>query len=140
MKTWKFGDSATVEGTTDLWKNQVFADLTGDMNPVHFDVQRMKKTSYKKPIANGIQTLALVGTTIVKLFTTENTMPVAIQQHNSFVKPVYIGDKLTATCTVVNLQDMPEPKPNDYWVSCLVKNQDKEPVLSATFKVRVLNA
>lgn len=131
---------ATATTAITAWKNDTFGDLSGDRNPVHFDAQRMANTHFGKPIANGIQTLSLVGTAIVQLFVTDETMVIAIEQHNSFLKPVYIGDTITATVTIITPPNMQPMRGNEYWLSCLVYNEDDECVLSSTFRVRVIHA
>jgi 3-hydroxybutyryl-CoA dehydratase len=121
-------------------KNQMFGVLSGDYNPVHFDSKRMANTHYGKPIANGIQTLSCIGSAIVDMFVTKKTLVIAIEQHNSFLKPVFIDDKITATVTVITPPNMQPMRGNEYWLSCLVNNQDDECVLSSTFRVRVIHA
>ncbi len=140
MRKFNVGDESIAKTVMDSWKNGVFGDLSGDRNPVHFDEERMKKTRYGKPIANGIQTLSLVGTAIVDLFTTNDTMPIAIEQHNSFIKPVYINDTITAMVEIIDNPQGTPLKDNEYWVGCKVFNQDTECVLAASFRIRVLNA
>ena len=137
---WEVGDSASSAMVITATSNQIFGDMSGDHNPVHFDAERMANTHFKKPIANGIQVLSCVGSAIVKLFVTEQTIVIAIEQHNSFLKPVFIDDTVTATVTVITPPNMQPMRGNEYWLSCLVNNQDDECVLSATFRVRVIHA
>ena len=139
-KTWNYGDSAMHHLMISQMANDIFGSLSNDKNPAHFSVGRMANTHFKKPIANGIQTLTCVGSAIVELFTTDNTMPIALEQHNTFIKPVFIGDTITAKVTVERNDDNSPLSKDEYWVQCIVKNQYSEIVLSATFRIRVLHA
>jgi len=44
-----------------------FAKLTGDNNPIHYDLEYASKTPFKKPIAHGLLSTSLFGT-IMGLF------------------------------------------------------------------------
>jgi 3-hydroxybutyryl-CoA dehydratase len=136
---WSEGDTASHTMTITSTANAIFAELCGDKNPVHFSEERMARTHFGKPIANGIQTLSCIGTAIVKLFASDRTFPVAIEQHNSFLKPVYIDDTITASVSVINNPNGTPLKKNEYWLQCTVMNQDNVTVLSATFRIRVIH-
>ena len=138
-KVWKVGEVESVTTVITPWKNASFGELSGDQNPVHFNSTRMAKTHFGRPIANGIQTLSLIGTALVKMFTTKSTMVIAMQQHNSFLAPVYMDDTITATVEVIPAP-VGKDKKGEYWMTCLVNNQDDVCVLSSTFRVRVLHA
>lgn len=128
------GDSTEFTTTFTAEKNKQFAELSGDFNPVHFDATRMAKTHFKKPIINGIFVTSSIGSAIVKLFVTDKTIVIAIEQHNSFLKPVYIGDTITAHVTIDDLLN----DKGDLWVQAIVKNQNDQIVLSARFRLRIL--
>ena len=135
MKIWKIGDNATKYMQINTLSNEIFSVLSGDKNPVHFDEHRMSKTRFKLPIANGIQCMSAIGAAIVDLFVTEDTIVIAIEQHNSFVKPVFIPSIISATVTVDEV--LPN---NTYWLQCFVYNEYHEVCTSARFRVRVLDA
>jgi acyl dehydratase len=118
--------------------NAIFADLCGDRNPVHFSEERMARTHFGKPIANGIQTLSCVGSAIVNLFASDRTFPIAIEQHNSFLKPVYIGDTIRASVEVVDNPHGTPLKKNEYWLQCKVE-RGEDVVLGAMFRIRVIH-
>ena len=135
MKAWNIGDSEKHSITITETANKIFADMSGDNNPVHFSKERMAKTHFKKPIANGIQCISCIGATIVKMFVSDSTIVIAIEQHNSFLKPVYVGETITATIEIESI-----PKPDNYWLQCMITNGDNEIVTSCRFRVRVLEA
>jgi len=132
----KIGYSGSYTTKITEEKNLKFGELTGDKNPVHFDEERMKKTHFKRRITNGIFTTTTTGPAIVKMFTTDKTMVIALEQHNSFIKPVFIGDTIMTTVKVAEVN-----KTHDFlWVDALIKNQHDEVVMSARFRLRILDA
>ena len=135
MKQWDTGDTATTSLVIDYTSNAVFGALTWDRNPVHFDDKRMKNTHFKRPIANGIHCITQIGASLVELFTTPETMVIALEQHNTFIKPIYVGTSIRAVVTIDECQ------PNHtYWLQCLVYDEDGEIAISCRFRVRVLDA
>ncbi len=135
MKQWDIGDKASTGLVIDWTSNAVFGALTWDKNPVHFDDKRMEKTHFKRPIANGIHCITQIGAALVELFTTPETMVIALEQHNTFIKPVYIGESITAEVVIDECQ------PNHtYWLQCLIRNDLDEICISCRFRVRVLEA
>jgi len=135
LKTWKIGDIGEAELHLNDTMNEMFAAMSGDRNPVHFDKERMAKTHFKKPIANGIQGISCIGAAIVNLFVTDETIVIAIEQHNSFIKPIFVGDRIIAR---VKIDEVLEG--NEYWLQCFVLDQDREICTSARFRVRTINA
>lgn len=114
--------------------NKVFAAISGDDSPVHFDANRMANTHFKRPIMNGIHTMSLIGATIVTAYTTEKLMPVVTEQHNSFIAPVYAEQPLEISVKIDEVIG-----PNKYWVQAIVKDQESnEPLVSARLKMRMI--
>lgn len=78
-----------------------FADVSGDYNPLHLDEEYAKSTMFNGRIAHGI----LGASFISKIFGTE--MPgkgsVYISQTLRFLAPVRIGDTVTTTVEVVDI-------------------------------------
>jgi len=135
MKTWKAGDFESSLLSITETANDIFGAMSKDKNPVHFDKERMANTHFKYPIANGIQCISAIGAAIVEMFTTDETMVIALEQHNSFLKPVYVGATIEATIMVEEVQ------PNStYWLQCFVygSSEKEEPSISCRFRVRVI--
>ena len=78
-----------------------FASLSGDNNPVHLDEDYAKSSRYKKRIAHGLLSAsffsALFGTRL------PGKGCVYVSQNLNFKRPVYLGDTVTATVTVMNI-------------------------------------
>ena len=78
-----------------------FASITGDVNPVHVENEYAKNTLFKKRIAHGMFSAALVSAVIgVKL---PGPGCIYINQTLYFLAPVYFDDTITATVEVTRL-------------------------------------
>ena len=83
---------------------QMFADLSGDHNPVHLDEAFAQKTMFKGRIAHGMLSAGFISTALGTKLPGEGCIYMA--QNLKFKAPVRIGDTVTATVTVteVNLE------------------------------------
>ncbi len=95
------GMEATYARTVTDADIAVFADVTGDKNPVHLDPAFAAKTVFKKPIAHGMLTAGYIST----VFGMELPGPGAIyvSQTLNFRAPVRAGDTVVAKVTVAEL-------------------------------------
>jgi 3-hydroxybutyryl-CoA dehydratase len=77
---------------------EVFGEISGDMNPLHFDEAYAKTTIFGGRIAHGALVLSYLSTVLG----TKIPGPGAIfmSQSTRFKSPVRIGDTVTAICTV----------------------------------------
>lgn len=100
-------------------KIRLFADITGDYNPIHLDANFAEKTRFGKRIAHGM----LVGSFISALFAMK--LPgqgcIYLSQNLSFKKPVYINDTVVATVEVIAV-DLPR-KRVQFKTYCTVNNK-----------------
>jgi 3-hydroxybutyryl-CoA dehydratase len=83
---------------TDL---SLFAAVTGDFNPVHFDPVYAAGTHFKEPIAHGMIAAGLVSAVLGMKLPGPGT--VYLQQTLNFLAPVMVGDVITASVEVVEL-------------------------------------
>jgi len=79
----------------------LFAAVTGDFNPAHFDPVYAAGTYFKEPIAHGMIAVGLISGVIGMKLPGPGT--VFIQQTTNFLAPVRIGDVLTANVEVHEL-------------------------------------
>ena len=78
-----------------------FADLSGDVNPVHLSDDFAARTIFKKRIAHGFLTGSLFSTVLgTKL---PGPGCIYLSQSMKFRAPVYIGDEVVATLRVMSL-------------------------------------
>jgi len=72
---------------------RLFADITGDNHPIHYDPEYARQTRFKKPIAHGLLLMgmtALGGTAMSDCF--KESMIALARQDCRFCNPVFVGD------------------------------------------------
>lgn len=98
---------------------KLFAGISGDHNPVHIDEIYAENSRYKKRIAHGLISASFFSA----LFGTK--LPgkgcVYVGQNLNFKRPVYLGDTVTATVTVSNVDVL--KKRVFFDTKCTVKNK-----------------
>ncbi|WP_293267898.1 MaoC family dehydratase [Neptunomonas sp.] len=81
----------------------LFAGISGDDNPVHINAEYAAETMFKDRIVHGMFSAALISAVL------GTRMPgpgaIYIDQQISFKAPVYIGDTVTATATVMEINE-----------------------------------
>lgn len=78
---------------------EAFGRLSLDLNPVHFDEEFAKTTLFKTRIVHGFLYASLIsGVLGTKL---PGAGAVYVSQELKFLRPVYIGETITATVTIV---------------------------------------
>jgi 3-hydroxybutyryl-CoA dehydratase len=112
-----------------------FSGLTGDVHPIHYDVEYVKNTRFEKPLAHG---LLLVALTALGASTGRNRLEgfVFVEQGCRFLKPVVVGD------TIRPQQQIERVWQEEKKLFCRVKtalvNQRNETVLEGFHLYRVL--
>lgn len=128
----KIGDtfSTSKEITDEVIR--AFAELSGDFNPIHLDEEFASKTMFKKRIAHGMITGALISAVLGNEF--KDKKIVYLSQTMKFVAPVFIGDTVTATATVSHIRE-------DKLIvttETLCTNQNGETVVTGEGKIMLL--
>lgn len=77
---------------------QLFGEVSGDVNPVHFDEAFAATTPFKGRIAHGVLTSSYISTIFGMKMPGPGTIFMSL--NTRFKAPVRIGDTVTATCTV----------------------------------------
>ena len=116
--------------------NKEFGYLIQDLNPVHFDEERMKETAYGRRVTNGLLTASTIAVALVDMFATKDSLPIAIRKDIELTAPVFIGDTITATVTIQ--EKYPEKK--RILCDCIVKKQDGTIVMKEKFLIKVMHA
>lgn len=98
---YKVGDSAQLSKTVKDEDIRIFAEVTGDKNPLHLDDEFASKTIFKRRIAHGILTAALISSVIGNRLPGNGT--IYLSQTLNFLAPVYIGDEITAKVEVLQV-------------------------------------
>lgn len=100
IKHWEdihIGDEVRFTKTMTQTDVVLWVGLTGDMNPIHIDTEYGRTTRFGDIVVPGLMVAGLISTVMTKA-TFGN---VYSGQSLKFIKPVYIGDTITATATVV---------------------------------------
>ena len=100
------GKSATYSRTVGESDVYLFGGICGDLHQNHYDEQFMGNTVYKHRIAHGMLVLSYMSTagSLLNQKMNWNTVSYGYDRVR-FIKPVFIGDTLTATETVVKVDD-----------------------------------
>ncbi|MEI9994512.1 MAG: MaoC family dehydratase [Rhizomicrobium sp.] len=77
---------------------ELFGEVSGDVNPVHFDEAFAAKTIFKGRIAHGVLSASYISTVLGMKMPGPGTIFLSLTTR--FKAPVRIGDTVTATCTV----------------------------------------
>ena len=77
---------------------QLFGEVSGDVNPVHFDEEFAKTTPFKTRIAHGVLSASYISTILGMKMPGPGTIFMSLSTR--FKAPVRIGDTVDATCTV----------------------------------------
>ncbi len=109
------GDSVQFGKTISDEDVRQFAAASGDTNPIHLDEAVASDTMFGNRIAHGILVSGLISAALARL----PGSVVYLSQDLEFHSPVYLGDHVTADCTVV------EPISDDrYRLSTTVADED----------------
>lgn len=108
---------------------QLFAETSGDYNPVHLDAGYAATTAFGERIAHGMWSGALISAAIA------TTLPgpgsVYRSQTLKFSKPVKLGDTITITLTVTDKKD----RVKLVTIECEGRNQRDEVVVKGEAEV-----
>ena len=95
------GDKASITKTISEADVLLFAELTGDRNPVHIDEEYARQSIYGARIAHGSFTTALISSVLGMQLPGLGT--IAYESRCRFRYPVYLGDTITATVEAIEI-------------------------------------
>jgi len=79
----------------------LFARMTGDAHPLHYDAEYAKRTAFGKPLAHGLLLMSMTALGATSLSKhVEASMVAFLEQGGRFLKPVLTGDSVTAEMEV----------------------------------------
>ncbi len=122
------GQTATL--VKQLTQNDItlFGYMSGDVNPAHFNHEYAKNTIFKGVIAHGMWGGSLISTVLGTKLPGPGTIYLA--QSLKFSRPIYIGDEITVTVTVIEKKEK-----NRLVLECKCVNQKNETVTSGIAEV-----
>jgi 3-hydroxybutyryl-CoA dehydratase len=97
----KVGDTAKFSKTISESDVYLFAGVTGDLNPAHINEDYAKDTYFKTRIAHGMLSASFISTVIGTMLPGPGT--IYMRQEVSFLKPVKIGDTVTAIVEIAEI-------------------------------------
>lgn len=95
----EIGDTASLARTLTEKDIEVFAIMSGDINPAHLDKEYVKTDVFHKIVAHGMWGASLLSTVLGTQLPGPGT--IYLGQTLKFLHPVTIGDLLTVTVTVI---------------------------------------
>lgn len=99
----QIGQTATYSKTLSERDIILFAEVSGDVNPVHIDPVFAATTQFGERIAHGAWTGAVISAALALVLPGPGT--IYLGQTLSFRSPVKIGDTVTVTLTVTEKRD-----------------------------------
>ncbi len=108
---------------------QLFAAVSGDLNPVHLDPEFAARSRFGERIAHGMLTGAFISAALAMCLPGPGT--VFVSQSLRFRQPVMIGDEVTVELEVTDKQD----RRGLVTIGCRAKNQDGKLVASGVAEV-----
>jgi phosphate acetyltransferase len=125
----RIGDSATLTRSLSEQDINLFAVASGDLNPTHLDPEYMKKRGLSGAVGHSMWGGALISNLL------GNTLPgpgtVYRRQELKFLRPVFVGDGVTATVTVTGK----DPATSSVVFDCSIVNQQRDLVMTGTAEV-----
>lgn len=98
LKEIKLGDKASFTKTLTETDVYLFAGISGDLNPAHINQVASEQTMFKGRIVHGILCASLISTVLGMYLPGPGTIYAG--QELKFLKPVRIGDTITAEAEV----------------------------------------
>lgn len=125
----KIGDSASLTRTLTKRDIQLFAIVTGDMNPAHLDENYAKTDIFRQIVGHGMWTGSLFSTLLGMYLPGPGT--IYLSQTLKFLKPVPLGATITASVKVTAKDDAHK----HITLQTLCTNEKGEHVLEGEAKV-----
>jgi acyl dehydratase len=129
-----FNPGRLFPGTLHLVDNKVFdlfAQMTGDAHPLHYDAEYAKKTPFGKPLAHGLLVMSMTALGANPLSPhVEGSMVAFLEQGGKFLKPVLAGDTLAPEMEVETMRPASDGVNGVVRFAVRLKNQRGEIVLS----------
>jgi 3-hydroxybutyryl-CoA dehydratase len=117
----KLGDKASLSKTISEQDVSDFAKLSLDTNPLHLDEDYARLTRFGGRIVHGMLGASLISAVIG----TRLGGPIYLSQSLKFLKPIHIGEQLTATAEVIGIRE----DKNFVTLSTVLTNEQGEPLI-----------
>lgn len=91
--TLNVGDSFTWTRRVTMEDVRLFADVTGDDNPIHIDEDAGAQSRFGRPVVHGVYVLGLASKVLGRDFPGPGSIAVSISA--KFLRPVPVGEEVT---------------------------------------------
>lgn len=125
----QIGDTASIDKRLTKQDIQLFAVMSGDINPAHMDEDFAKSSIFHEVIAHGLWGGSLISTILGTILPGPGT--IYLGQSLRFKRPVVLGDVLTVTITAREKK----PERNIVVFDCICINQEKKVVIEGEAEV-----
>ncbi|MDQ1829131.1 bifunctional enoyl-CoA hydratase/phosphate acetyltransferase [Massilia scottii] len=125
----RIGESAALARTLSRADIELFAVMSGDVNPAHLDEEFARTSKFSDIVAHGMWGGALISTVLGTQLPGAGT--IYLGQNLRFLRPVMLGDTVTVTLTV---QEKDNGKRRIVF-DCLCINQHGQPVITGSAEV-----
>lgn len=123
------GSTESIQHTLSYRDIELFAVMSGDVNPAHVDEEYAKDDRFHKIIAHGMWGGALLSSILGTKLPGPGT--IYLNQTLNFKKPITVGDTITISVTVINKL----PEKNIVEFDCKCVNQQGAIVIDGIAKV-----
>ncbi|KGP62537.1 bifunctional enoyl-CoA hydratase/phosphate acetyltransferase [Legionella norrlandica] len=123
------GRQASLNRTLTQDDINLFAAMSGDVNPAHVDPQFAKSDVFHGVVGHGMWAGALISTLLGTTLPGPGT--IYLEQDIKFISPVRVDDNVTITIVVRNKL----PKKHIVYFDCIGVNQKGDPVIKGLAKV-----
>ena len=117
------GDTGSLSKTVTEADVVLYAGITGDNNPVHVNELAAAESRFGRRVAHGMLTAGFISAVLGTCLPGRGA--VYLSQTLKFLRPVYIGDTVTATAEVLEKND----KRKQVRLRTVVVNQDGKKVI-----------
>ncbi len=125
----QIGQSASLSRRLTMSDIELFATVSGDINPAHLDEEYAADSLVQKVVGHGMWSGSLISAVLGTLLPGPGTIYAG--QDLRFLRPVVLGDVLTVTVTAREKRDDAKIVIFD----CLCRNQDGKEVVTGTAEV-----
>ncbi len=122
------GDKAHLNRVIMKEDIEIFAKLTGDRNPLHFNKACAKQGNFEAPVAHGMLTASFLSTLTGMMIPGEGAILTNVNL--DFKKPVYVEDALTIVVEVTKKISLSK----NIFVSAKITNQRDQVVAKGEIK------
>lgn len=99
----RLGATAQRTRTTSMRDVEIFTELTGDRNPIHYDAELAADTPFGGLIVQGGVTTGLLNAVVAENLPGPGT--VFLETNWKFLKAVGVGETITASVTIEHVRD-----------------------------------